>query len=304
MDRVNALHDLDALRVFERVASLGSLTAAAEDMGLSLAVVSKRLARLESGLGLRLLQRSTRRLSITEEGRLLREHTLRVLADLEQAEAALARQQGHIAGTLRLTAPNSFGRRYVVPLLAGFTALHPHLQLQLQLSDDVLDLVADNFDLAIRYGMPPDSSYVAVPLAPNHRVLCASPDYIARRGAPTRLAELAAHDCIVLGPSPAAEWRFGSGQKQRSVRVRGRYCANDGEATHAMALAGMGIALKSIWDVYDDLQAGRLRQILPRHAELAVPLNAVYWSGRHVAPRVGAFIAYVRDKLVIPTRVG
>lgn len=294
---MDGFEDLPGLRAFERVAALGSLTAAATELGISLAAVSKRLAGFERRLGVRLLHRSTRRLSMTDEGRLLYPHAVQVVSGVQRAREAITQQRDAVSGVLRLTAPNSFGRRYLLPLLAEFEAQYPHLRLHLQLSDDVLDLVASGFDVAIRYGELSDSRLVARTLAENRRVLCASPAYLARRGVPQRLADLARHDCIVIGTAPVAEWRFDHGAQMRSVRVEGHIVCNDGEAAHAMALQGMGIVMKSVLDVAADLDEGRLVQILPRLALSAAPLSLIYTHSQHLAPRVRAFVDFLVERL-------
>lgn len=216
-----------------------------------------------------------------------------MIADLEQARDALTRQRDGVTGTLRVTAPNSFGRRRLSPLLAGFTARYPDLKIQLQLSDDVLDLVAGGIDVAIRYGELADSRLVARVLARNRRILCASPGYLKRCGQPQRLADLQRHQCIVIGSAPVTEWSFTRRSGSHSVRVEAHILCNDGEAAHAMALQGMGIVLKSILDVAEDIDQGTLVQVLPRHAVSAAPLNVVYPHGRHLAPRVRLFIDFL-----------
>ena len=291
------LDDLGSLRLFDRIVALGSLSAAARDTGLSLAVVSKRLAQLERTLDVRQLNRTTRRLSLTEEGALLHAHVQRVLGEVAQAESALNGHRGRVTGTLRISAPNSFGRRWLVPALAAFVEEHPGLDVQLSLDDAVVDLVGEGFDLAIRYGVLADSRLVARELAPNRRVLCASPAYLSRRGVPRSLDELPQHDCILIGHLPMAEWRFGGGHGETAVRVHGHFICDDGEAAQALALAGLGIIRKSIWDVGDDLESGRLVQVLPRQAIAAAPLHAVYPSGRYLAPRVRLFVELLARRL-------
>jgi DNA-binding transcriptional LysR family regulator len=293
MDQIDSLPGLVA---FERTVALGSLTAAAGELGLSLAVVSKRLASFEQRMGVRLINRSTRRLAVTDAGKLLYAYAVRVVTELAEARDALARQRREISGLLRITAPHSFGRRRLVPLLAQFSALHPQLRMQLHLSDDVLDLIAGGFDVAIRYGELRDSGLVARELVHNRRILCASPEYLRLRGQPQRLSDLARHRCIVTGAAPTTEWRFNNRRRSGPTRVTGHIICNDGEAAHAMALEGMGIVLKSIWDVADDLAGGRLVQILPKHAVSEAPLNAVYLRGHNRVPRVRAFIDFLGDR--------
>jgi DNA-binding transcriptional LysR family regulator len=293
MDQIDSLPGLVA---FERTVALGSLTAAAGELGLSLAVVSKRLASFEQRMGVRLINRSTRRLAVTDAGKLLYAYAMRVVTELAEARDALARQRREISGLLRITAPHSFGRRRLVPLLAQFSALHPQLRMQLHLSDDVLDLIAGGFDIAIRYGELRDSGLVARELVHNRRILCASPEYLRLRGQPQRLSDLGRHRCIVTGAAPLTEWRFNYRRRSGPTRVTGHIICNDGEAAHAMALEGMGIVLKSIWDVADDLAGGRLVQILPKHAVSEAPLNAVYLRGHNRVPRVRAFIDFLGDR--------
>jgi DNA-binding transcriptional LysR family regulator len=295
--RMAQIDDLPGLRAFERTVALGSLTAAAAELGLSLAVVSKRLAAFEQNLGVRLINRNTRRLAVTDEGRLLYTHAVQVMSELARARDTLARQRQEISGLLKITAPYSFGRRRLVPLLAQFSALHPQLRIQLELSDELLDLIAGGFDLAIRYGELRDSNLVARELVQNRRILCASPDYLRRHGQLHRLADLARHRCIVTGAGPVTEWRFSKQRRAGPVRIAGHVICNDGEAAHAMALEGLGIVLKSIWDVADDLASGRLVQVLPKHAVSAAPVNAVYLRGHNRVPRVRAFIDFLRAGL-------
>lgn len=286
---MDKLDDLPALRVFERVVALGSLTAAANELGLSLAVTSKRLARLEKRLGAQLIHRSTRRLSISDEGRLLYDHAQRILAELMQAQEAMLQKRTELTGQLRITAPNSFGRRHLVGLLAQFQQRYPGLRLQLQLSDKVEDLIAGRIDVAIRYGELPDSGLVARRLLDNERILCASPDYLARHGFPLSLDDLKQHQCIIISQQLETEWRF----KDHHIRVQGAVSCNDGEAAHMMALNGMGIAMKSFWDVEEDLKQGRLQQVLADTARAPAPISIVTLHQSPQAPRVQALVDFL-----------
>jgi len=285
-----------ALLAFARIVSAGSLSSAARELDVPVSVVSRRLTQLETSLGTRLLQRTTRRQTLTEEGRLLHARVLRILDELEQAELVLAERRAGVHGVLRVTAPGALGRRWLAPVAAAFQERHPQLLIQLDLSDAVVDLADTGHDLAIRYGALADSSLVARELAPNYRVLCAAPAYLERHGAPRSPADLAGHRCIVIGEQRRAEWRFGASDTG-SVRVDAAFLTNDGEAAHQLALAGSGIALKSIWDVGDDLAAGRLTRVLPDHAIAAAPLHAVYPHQRNLAPRVRLFVDYLKDSL-------
>lgn len=287
------LNDIGQLRFFVSVVDTGSLSAAARAQHITLPSASRRLRQLETALGVRLLHRTTRRQSLTEEGALLYRGAVQVLADLGQVEQVLLHKSEAISGQLRVTTPISLGRRRIAPLLAEFCALHPELQLQIELTDTVLDLVASGVDLAVRFGAMDDSSYISRPLAPNHRVLCASPAYLRRHGIPRSPADLARHQCLHIGLQPQADWRF----DEVAVRINAHMASNDGEVVHQWALAGHGIALKSIWDVAGDLKARRLHQVLPRHGIPAAPLHAVYPHRHHVAPRVRACIDYLAARL-------
>lgn len=292
------------LSLFTRIVATGTLSAAARELGLSLAVVSKRLAQMEERLGVRLIQRTTRRLALTEEGAVFHEHCLRILAEVAEAEAAISRTRDSVSGLLRLNAPCAFGRRQLAPIVAAFGRHHPDLRIQVELTDTVVDLVESGADIAIRYGRLADSTMIARELAPSYRVLCAAPAYLERRGHPGHPLELAAHDCIVLGDASGADWRFGSGEDELVVRVRGPFLCNQGEMTHMLALEGAGIAMKSIWDVGEDIEAGRLVQVLPSYPIPAAPLHAIYPHARHLAPRVRQFVEFLGERLRASWRWG
>jgi DNA-binding transcriptional LysR family regulator len=197
-----------ALVAFSRIVAAGSLSAAARELDVPVSVVSKRLSLLEAGLGTRLLQRTTRRQALTEEGRLFHARVLRILNEVEQAEALLAQRRDGVHGLPRVTAPGEFGRRWLAPLAAAFQERHPQVTIELALSDAVVDLLDSGHDLAIRYGA----------LAPNYRVLCASPAYLRRHGEPRAPAELAGHRCIVIGEMRRTDWKF-DGDDTAPVRV-------------------------------------------------------------------------------------
>lgn len=291
--------DLGLLQLFVQVVEAGSLSRAAEDLNVSLPMASRRLRQLEIRLGVRLLQRTTRRQSLTEEGELLYPQAVEIIAMLEAVEQRLSQRSETVSGHLRVTAPVALGSRHIAPLLADFRQLHPGLDIDLQLTDTVLDLVAAGLDLAIRYGALDDSSYISRPLAQNHRVLCASPAYLRRRGVPRHPSELTAHDCLHIGSHSRVDWRF-EGDDPVSVRIDARLLSNDGEVVHQWAVAGHGIARKSIWDVAEDLRDGRLVQVLADYPIPAAPLHAIYPHARHLAPRVRAFLDYLSQHLQPP----
>ncbi|VFR60652.1 Transcriptional regulator [plant metagenome] len=290
------LNDIGLLRFFVGVVTAGSLSGAARAQHITLPSASRKLRQLENDCGVRLLHRTTRRQSLTDEGQLLYARAVRILDDLEHVEQLLQHKNENVTGQLRVTTPISLGRRRIAPLLARFGALHPELQIQVALTDTVLDLVDAGVDVAIHLGGMDDSSYISRPLAPNHRVLCASPDYLRRHGEPGQITDLNRHQCLHIGLLPQAEWRL----DDQVVRIQAHLAANDGEVVQQWALDGYGIALKSIWDVAQDLKAGRLKQVLPGHRSPAAPLHAVYPHKHHVAPRVHACIDYLAAHLQRP----
>ncbi|HDR8964803.1 TPA: LysR family transcriptional regulator [Burkholderia vietnamiensis] len=291
------IDDLPALETFARIVSAGSLSAAARELDLSLSVVSKRLAHLESRLGVRLLHRTTRQQTLTDDGVQFHAQVLRILAEIERAETLMSDRRGTVNGMLRVTAPGELGRVRIVPLVAAFQRQHPALTVQLMLTDTIVDLLAQEIDVAVRIGSLADSTMIARELAPNHRVLCAAPSYVATHGLPAHPADLRAHRCIVLGDQPRTEWRFDGANGSVAVDVTAALLTNDGGAARSFALEGAGIALKSIWDVDADLDAGTLVRVLPAFAAPAAPLHAVYPGGRHVPLRVRAFVEFLREQL-------
>ena len=293
MDRVGDL------ALFLRVLDLGSITAAAHSLDLSVAVASQRLKRLEKELGVRLLHRTTRRLHPTPEGAALAEQGRVLVEELETLGAGLREAAQEIAGTLRMTMSASFGRQYVSPRLPAFLARHPKLRLSIHLSDNVVDLVSEGFDLAIRIGVLDDSRLVARRIAPNQRVLCASPDYLHRRGRPRTPGELADHDCLLLFGSGGRQdvWRLGTPTGgEVAVRVQGRLESNFGEVLRDASLAGEGIVIHSLWHVADDLRAGRLEVVLPDYPLATTAISAVMPQRRLVPPRVRAFTEFLIEE--------
>lgn len=291
------IDNLLELTVFTRIVATGSLSAAARELDLSLAVVSKRLAALEARLGVRLLQRTTRRQSLTEAGEAFHARCVRILAEVQEAEAAVSQSRDRVSGLLRVSASRGFGRRRIAPLVAAFRQQHPDLVVHLVLTDALTDLVQDGVDVAIRFGSLADSSLIARPLAPNYRVICAAPAYLATHGHPTAPVDLEAHDCIVFGEHPVRDWHFQGRDGAHTVRVRAPFVTNDGEAAHALALAGAGVVRKSIWDVGDDLGQGRLVRLLPGYAVPSAPLQAVYAHAQHLAPKVRHFVDFCAQAL-------
>jgi DNA-binding transcriptional LysR family regulator len=285
--------DLADLELFARAVNAGSLSAAGRELGVSPAVASKRLARLEARLGARLLQRTSRRLSLTDEGAQYFERVTAILAELAEAEATLGGAGAQARGTLRVSATSGLGRRWVGPVVAAFAARHPEVVAHLSLTDQVVDLVEAGLDCAVRVGPIADDQLVARKLADNRRVVCATPAYLHAHGTPATLDELAGHACIVLATGGAlqADWRFrGARGQPASVRVRGRLVTDNGQQVDDWLHAGHGLARRSLWDVADDLATGRLVEVLRDWSELDAPISVVYPSRRFLARRTRLFI--------------
>lgn len=282
------------MAVFVRIVAAGSLSAAARELGLSLTVVSRRLARLEDRLGIRLLNRTTRTTALTEEGAAFHGRCVRILADIEDAEHEASQRRRTASGLLRITATVAFSRRRLAGLLHDFQTRNPGLRIHLDATDTIVNLVDGGFDLAIRIGALPDSSLIARQIAPSRRVIIASPAYLDARGRPRTIEDLVDHDAVGLGDPPANEWTFADG---RSVRVHGPFTSNAGELTHQFALEGGGLAIKSIWDVEDDIAAGRLEIVLPDMPLPASTIHAVYPHSRHAAAKVRLCVAYLAERL-------
>ena len=285
--------DLADMDLFARAVATGSLSAAGRELGLTPAVASKRLARLEARLGARLLHRSSRRLSLTDEGALYFERCQAILADVVEAEALLGGDDARARGTLRVSATSNLGRRWVGPVAAAFAAAHPEVVVQLSLTDHVVDLVDAGIDCAVRVGPLADVQLVARKLADNRRVVCATPGYLRAHGTPRTLADLAQHACLVLATGGAlhADWRFRSDTgATTSLRVRGRLVSDTGGQVHDWMLAGHGLARRSIWDVADDLAAGRLVEVLREWSDEDAPISVVYPSRRFLPRRTRLFV--------------
>lgn len=279
------------LEVFARVVTSGGMSAAAREMGLSPAVISKRIKRLEDRLGTRLLQRTTRQLSLTEAGQGYYERVVAILASIDEAEAFVTRRSSLARGTLRVSAPTSFGRLHIAPHLRSFLETNPDLVVHLELSDSFVDIVGEGYDLAIRIGELDDSSFVARRLAPNHRLLVAAPSYLAERGAPATIGALAGH---ALLSHNSDTWRLEGPDGSQVVRLHGPLKTNSSEVIREATLAGIGIALRSTWDVGPELKDGRLKVVLPEwRASRRVGVHAVYPTRRFLPQKVRVFIDWL-----------
>jgi DNA-binding transcriptional LysR family regulator len=277
------LDDLNELRTFRTILATGSLSAAARDLRVGLGVVSKRLLSLERRAGVRLIHRTTRRLSPTAEGLALSQHVDHILEELANAEERLASGREAPHGLLRVTAPVSFGRIHLAPVLGELSSRYPSLSFELNLTDRVTDLVEERIDVAVRIGTPQDSRAVIRRLADNWRVLAASPDYLDRRGRPQHPSEATGHEFLRYDNS-AAPWRLESAEGDVfELEARCRLRADSGDAVHTWALAGYGVMLRSLIDVAPDLAAGRLERVLPRWSSGSAPVYALFPS-KHQLP--------------------
>ena len=285
------------IETFVAVAMRGSLSAAAQAEGVAPAVIGRRIDALEARLGVKLLVRTTRRITLTFEGSAFLEDCQRILNDFHNAEASVSLGGIKASGHVRVTAPAGFGRRHVAPLVPRFLAQNGEVSLSLDLSDRLTDIVNEGFDLAIRIGPLDDSSLVGVPLAANHRVVVASPDYLHRRGTPQVPADLARHDCLTFGTygNQARGWLFTVDGRPLAIRVSGSMECNDGAVLHDWALAGMGLAWRSMWEVREDLEAGRLVTVLDRFAAPDNAICALFPQRRHLPLRVRMFIDFLKE---------
>ncbi|WP_313514676.1 LysR family transcriptional regulator [Pseudomonas sp.] len=295
---MSSLERFSDLQLFSRIVAGGSLSAAARELGLSLAVVSARLARLEATLGVRLLTRSTRRLSLTGEGEEFLARSTRILAEIAELQDSLGRS-GEPHGRLRVTCTAAFGRRHIAPRVAAFRRRYPQVTLELLASDAIVDLVQDGVDLAIRQAALPDSNLHVRTLLANRRIACASPAYLAEHAPVQTPEDLLAHACILIGDPPMSRWNFvhNDSAEERLVSVAPAFQTNDGEIAHAAALDGAGIVFKSLIDVREDLASGALIDVLPDWQSPGSPIQAVYPAGRHLPSRVRVFIDFLCEEL-------
>lgn len=262
---------------------------------MSTAVVSRSLASLESRLGVRLINRTTRRLRLTDEGASYFDACTRILSDLEEANAAVSASGGEPQGTLKVALPASFGHQYIIPLIPIFGERYPKIRLSLSLSDREINFLEEGFDLAVRIAHLEDSSLAARKLAPNRRVVCASPEYIRRHGMPRKPEELVHHNCILTGFSQTLEYSDPDGNPS-TVRVSGRYACDNWSVLREWALAGLGIALKSTWDVRKQLEEGSLVTVCPGYTFGSdVGIYAVYPHRRHLPAKVRIFIDFLAE---------
>jgi DNA-binding transcriptional LysR family regulator len=293
---------LKLIETFVAVAGKGSLTAVASAEGVAPAVIGRRIDALEERLGVKLLRRTTRRITLTHEGSAFLEDCQRILLEIAQAEASVSAGGVKAAGHLRITAPGGFGRRHVAPLLPGFLAQHPEVSVSLNLSDRVVDIVHEGYDCAIRVGDLPDSSLVSMRLADNRRQCVAAPEYLARAGTPATPADLAQHQCLTLSSeaSQTRGWAFRVDGELIYQRPQGRLDCSDGQVLHQWCLAGLGIAWRSTWEVERDIAEGRLIEVLGAFAATPNGIYAVFPQRKHLPLRVRLWIDYVKHSYADP----
>lgn len=283
------------ISTFVEVVARGSLSAAARAEGIAPAMIGRRLDALEARLGVKLLQRTTRRLALTNEGAAFLEDCQRILSELEEAESAVAERSAKATGHLLVSAPAGFGRQHVAPLLPSFLAEHRDVTVNLNLNDRIVDVVGEGVDVAIRIASLSDSSLVGVKLADNQRVLVASPAYLRRKGTPRTLADLAKHNCLAISSEGSQRgWSFSENGKNVTLKVAGNMVCNDGAVLHDWALAGKGLAWRSMWEVGSDIEADRLRTVLDQFAAPGNEIYAVFAQRRHLPLRIRAFVDFLR----------
>lgn len=291
------------LGFFSALASAGSLSAAARELGVTTPAVSKHLALMEARLGVPLVIRTTRRMSLTPEGELYLESARRILSEIDGMEELLGVAKATPKGLLRVNATLGFGRSHVAPLISRFVRKHPLVEVQLQLSVNPPPLTDDSFDVCIRFGAPPDSRVIARYLAPNRRLLCASPGYLSKHGVPRVPNDLTKHNCIGIrqGEEAYGVWRLASGRGKgattEAVKTRGNLTTNDGEIAVNWALEGHGILMRAEWDIERHLRNGRLVHVLPQYHTPDADIHAVYPQRHQLAARVRAFVDFVAMSL-------
>jgi LysR family transcriptional regulator, transcriptional activator for dmlA len=292
------IHPAD-LGFFSALASAGSLSAAARELGITTPAVSKHLALMEARVGVSLVNRTTRRMSLTPEGELYLEHARRILGEIGGMEELLGVAKATPKGLLRVNATLGFGRSHVAPLISRFVRKHPQVEVQLQLSVNPPPLTEDTFDICIRFGAPPDARVIARRIAPNRRLLCAAPSYLAKHGIPKVPNDLTRHNCIGIrqGEEAYGVWRLasvrGKSATTEAIKTRGNLTTNDGEIAVNWALDGHGILMRAEWDIERHLRNGRLVQVLPQYHTPEADIHAVYPQRHQLAARVRAFVDFM-----------
>ena len=291
---------------FSLLVRAGSFSAAAREMNVTTAAVSKRLSQMEARLGAQLLHRTTRRIGLTSEGEMYLAHARRILAEIDDMEQMIAGAMKAPKGLLRVNATLGFGRSHIAPLVSDFSKRYPDVQVQLQLTVNPPMLVEDAYDVCIRFGEPPDTRVIARRIASNRRLICAAPAYLERFGTPRTPHELTTHNCIGIrqGVEGYGIWHLTSGQRMETVKVRGDLSTNDGGVAVNWALEGHGLLMRAEWDIAKYLQSGRLRQVLPNWETPPADIYAVFPYQVQTAARVRAFVDFVAAAFSSSTPMG
>jgi DNA-binding transcriptional LysR family regulator len=292
------MQDLERMAIFARVVEEKSFSGAARRLNMSKSLVSKQVTELEKSIGARLLNRTTRALSLTEAGTVLYEHCARILEEFDEAKLAVSRLQASPRGILRISAPVAFGRLHVASALPEFLAVHPELKIDMVTTDRFVDLAEEGYDVVVRIIDTPSPNVVARKLAPVNRRICATPGYFARHGIPRTPQELEAHNCLTYTYfNPRGTWRLRGPEGEISVRASGDLRLNDDDALSEAVLGGLGIALLPTFIVGKDIQAGRLQVILNDYVPLEQHVYALYLPNRHLSAKVRAFIDFFLERI-------
>jgi DNA-binding transcriptional LysR family regulator len=292
------MEDLERMAIFARVVEEKSFSAAARRLNLSKSLVSKQVTQLEKSLGARLLNRTTRALSVTEAGAVFHEHCARIVEELEEAKLAVSRLQTAPRGILRISAPVAFGRLHIASALPEFLAAHTELKIDMVTTDRLVDLAEEGYDVVVRIVGEPPPNVVARKLAPVNRRICATPEYFRRHGVPQKPQDLEGHNCLTYTYfNPQDPWRLRGPDGEISVRASGDLRVNDDDALAEAVLRGLGIALLPTFIVGRDLQAGRLQSVLAEYVPLERHIYAIYLPNRHLSAKVRAFIDYFLSRI-------
>lgn len=301
------METVTGMRLFARVVESGNFSEAGRRLGLAPSSISRQINALEDALGARLMNRTTRKLSLTEAGQLYYQHAARILADIEEANMAVSELEAAPRGVLRLNVPVVFGRLHIAPALPDFLERNPAVTIDLTMTDNVVDVVEEGADLAIRIAELKDSTLIARRLAPSRRLICASPAYLDRHGRPQSPQDVASHNCLTykFSPGQSQVWRLrGADDGLHEIRVKGNLQSNNSEALYAAAKAGLGLAMLTTWTIAEDVRSGTLEVVLPDYEASPTDLNAaiyaVYPHNRHLSAKVRAFIDFMVERFGKP----
>jgi len=292
------MNQVSDLNFFALLAKHASLSATARELDVTPASVSKRLAQIEQRLGVRLLNRTTRRISLTNEGEVYLAEARRIIAEIDELERLVSSSRAVPKGLLRVNAPLGFGRTYIAPAISAFAKRFPEVEVQLQLTDRPLSLGDEGFDVGIQFGELPDARLVARKIATNRRLLCAAPSYLKRAGRPAVPADLLHHNCIILRQKNAgyALWRLSRGSKTETIKVRGALSSNDGEVALTWALDGHGVLMRAEWDLAKYLRSKRLELVLEDYATPPADIYAVFPERHNISAKTRAFIDFLLEQ--------